>query len=66
MTYEYQPFPAWFYGPNGEAEIFESQEQIPTGWVDDPNKFAQKSVEAPRRGRPPKAVEAVEVTEDEF
>lgn len=68
MTYEHQSFPAWFYGPNGEAEIFESQAQVPAGWLDDPNKFAQKS-EAPRRGRPPKvaeAPEAVEVTEDEF
>lgn len=68
MTYEYVAFPAWFYGPNGEAEIFESEAQVPAGWLDDPNKFAQKSETpdeepAKRRGRPPKVAE---VTEDEF
>ena len=71
-------FPAWFYGPNGEAEIFEAAEQVPAGWADAPGKV--KTVDAPeetgdsapkpegslpeakRRGRPPK----VAVTEDEF
>lgn len=68
MTYEYVAFPAWFYGPDGEAEIFDSMEQVPSGWVDHPAKIGQKEdvpVEEPakRRGRPPKVAE---VTEDEF
>lgn len=69
--YTYQPFPAWFYGPNGEAEIFHGAEQVPAGWVDHPAKLGQKEdaaeptaqPEAKRRGRPPKAAN---VTEDEF
>lgn len=72
-------FPAWFFGPNGEAEIFEAEESVPKGWsrwqgkatVDvEPEtgesapKREASSPEVKRRGRPPKA--ATEVTEDEF
>jgi len=27
------------YGPNGEAEIFTCEEDIPEGWQDNPNNF---------------------------
>ena len=37
MTTETIPgFPAWFYGPKGEAEVFQSPEQVPEGWADAP------------------------------
>lgn len=31
-------FPAWFYGPDGQARIFDCAEDIPAGWVDAPCK----------------------------
>lgn len=61
----YKPvkWPGWFYGPNGEAEIFQSEDEVPKGWLDHPAKFADKVDEdKPRRGRPPKAP----VEESEF
>jgi hypothetical protein len=30
--------PAWFYGPNGAAEIFEDLADVPPGWKDHPSK----------------------------
>jgi hypothetical protein len=70
-------FPRWFYGPNGEAEIFEAKELVPAGWSPWQGKFdtpAETSDNTPkRRGRPPakplapqEEAKAVEVTEDEF
>lgn len=32
-------FPAWFYGPDGDARIFESANDIPEGWADSPAAF---------------------------
>lgn len=32
-------FPSWRYGPNGEAEIFQSEAEVPKGWKAAP--FAQ-------------------------
>lgn len=32
-------FPAWFYGPDGEAAIFAAADEIPEGWVDTPAAF---------------------------
>lgn len=31
-------WPGWFYGPNGEAEIFQSRDEVPKGWEDHPSK----------------------------
>lgn len=31
-------FPAWFYGPKGEAQQFGSEEDVPKGWKDHPSK----------------------------
>lgn len=39
MAKEYVAWPAWFYGPKGEAQIFEKAEDVPQGWQDNPNKF---------------------------
>jgi hypothetical protein len=62
-------WPGWFYGPNGEAAIFQAQEEVPAGWYDSPQKACEaakaeevedKAVEpapqAPKpRGRPRKS-----------
>ncbi|MDT8333001.1 hypothetical protein RQ831_18265 [Roseomonas gilardii] len=31
-------WPAWFYGPDGEAGIFERQDDVPAGWTDSPQE----------------------------
>jgi hypothetical protein len=31
-------WPAWFYGPNGEAEVFERKDDVPAGWTDSPQE----------------------------
>ena len=55
--YEHQDWPAWFYGPDGEAAVFESEADVPAGWTDHPLKAGES--EAPKRGRPKKAPEPV-------
>lgn len=32
--YEHQDWPAWRYGPNGEAATFDRAEDVPEGWSD--------------------------------
>lgn len=51
-------WPSWRYGPNGEAEIFETEDQVPAGWADHPDKARVVSEEPVRRGpgRPKKPV----------
>lgn len=43
-------WPAWYYGPNDAAEIFESADDVPAGWVDHPAKVKQpaKAPTAPK------------------
>lgn len=31
-------FPQWAYGPGGAADVFNSADEIPAGWVDHPSK----------------------------
>lgn len=31
-------WPAWRYGPDGAAEIFNSEDEVPKGWQDHPSK----------------------------
>lgn len=66
MAYDFIPWPSCRYGPNGESAIFNSEDEVPKGWLDHPAKFADKVEEPvedkPRRGRPPKAA----VEESEF
>jgi len=35
-------WPAWRYGPNGRAEIFQSAGEVPAGWQDHPTKVSGK------------------------
>lgn len=34
-----QKWPSWRYGPNGAAEIFNSEDDVPKGWHDHPSKI---------------------------
>lgn len=36
-------WPAWRYGPNGEAEIFQLPDDVPAGWTDIP--LEKRSIE---------------------
>jgi hypothetical protein len=43
-------FPAWFYGPDGQAAIFHSAESIPEGWTDAPGKAPAHPLDRDRNG----------------
>lgn len=32
-------FPSWRYGPGGQAQIFQSEADVPKGWFDHPSKL---------------------------
>lgn len=55
MTYVYQPFPAFRYGPNGASVIVQNENETPEGWVDHPSKVGQP-VEAPKPAPAPEPV----------
>lgn len=48
-------WPAWFYGPEGQSRIFDSAEEVPSGWADHPSAFAEQGTEADA-GRAPEDV----------
>jgi hypothetical protein len=31
-------FPAWRYGPEGKAEVFQNEADVPKGWADHPSR----------------------------
>lgn len=41
-------FPSWFYGPNGEAEIFTEASAVPEDWKTHPSLFEEAAPEAPK------------------
>lgn len=44
---KHHAWPAWRYGPKGEAAVFESEADVPKGWHDHPSKHAEKAPKAP-------------------
>lgn len=48
-------FPAWYYGPEGEARIFSEEDDVPKGWKDRP--FAEVGPDAPTRADLEKTIE---------
>jgi len=60
----FQSFPSWRYGPNGEAKIFEREEDIPEGWVDHPSKL-QESTEEPKVEEAPQSQPNPETVDSE-
>jgi hypothetical protein len=37
-------WPAWMYGPNGEARVFARAEEVPAGWSEAPGKLPTQPV----------------------
>lgn len=58
---DHTTFPAYFYGPEGQSAIFDSAEEVPSGWADHPSAFAEQEQEE-TVGRQPRD----EVTDDSF
>lgn len=56
MSYVYQAWPAWRWGPSGEGKIFECAEDVPEGWGDTPP--APDAPAEPAQGADPEALEA--------
>lgn len=53
-------WPAWFNGPNGEAEIFNSADEVPDGWTTGAEKRkAEKPTAKPKQPVPPVAPESI-------
>lgn len=38
---EKQLWPSWRYGPNGEAGVFESEDDVPEGWLGHPSEHVK-------------------------
>lgn len=43
--YQYQEWPAMRYGPDGQTEVFNSEDEVPEGWVNHPSKLGKKASE---------------------
>jgi hypothetical protein len=48
--YKHQEWPKWFFGPNDRSGVFDSADDVPTGWVDHPSKV--KEAKAPAAAKP--------------
>lgn len=59
----HQEWPSWRYGPEGQSAIFDSKEEVPTGWKDHPSAFADKDNkdETPPGRQPQNAVEEASI-----
>lgn len=40
-VYVHQSWPAWRYGPAGEAKVFQRPEDVPEGWINRPQTLVQ-------------------------
>lgn len=48
MSDKFPAFPAWRHGPDGQSAVFDSEADVPKGWVDHPSKV--KGAPAPAEG----------------
>lgn len=53
-------WPSWRFGPGGKKAVFESEDDVPAGWVDHPSKVGKAEPKAEpkpatKRTRKPKA-----------
>lgn len=37
----HQEWPGWYYGPDGQSQIFQSEDEVPEGWEDHPSKVGK-------------------------
>ena len=65
-VYVYQAWPAWRYGPDGEAEIFNSEEEVPPGWGTDMNRDAEQVSAEPAKRGPGRPAKVAEPAEEQF
>jgi hypothetical protein len=42
MQDEKKFWPSWRYGPSGQSQIFDHENQVPEGWVDHPGKLPEE------------------------
>lgn len=35
---QFKYWPCWFYGPKGQSQVFNSEDEVPEGWHDHPSK----------------------------
>lgn len=40
---EQQSWPAWFYGPDYQSQIFQNEDEVPEGWEDHPSKVGKSA-----------------------
>lgn len=62
QTYHHQDWPAWRYSPEGEGKVFNAAHEVPEGWTETVPDMSQRLASAAagkRRGRPPKAQDAL-------
>jgi hypothetical protein len=48
-------WPSWRFGPGGQSAVFESEADVPAGWVDHPTKVKDAAAPAPKTPAPAKA-----------
>ena len=41
-----QHWPAWYYGPNGERQIFQGEDEVPKGWLTHPQSRPAEEIVA--------------------
>lgn len=46
MAYTKVDWPAWRYGPGGEARVFQENDMVPDGWEDHPSKVKEPAKKA--------------------
>jgi hypothetical protein len=46
-------WPSWRYGPKGEAEVFNSESEVPKGWLEHPSLHDKKVPATPPAGDGP-------------
>jgi hypothetical protein len=51
-------FPSYRYGPDGQAKICQSEDDVPAGWVDHPSKVKEAKPDGDGAPKPRKAPKA--------
>jgi hypothetical protein len=52
-AYQFQAFPAWCKGPNGESDVFEAEGDVPDGWTLPDGTTKGGKAKAPATATPP-------------
>lgn len=47
MSRVFPQWPSWYYGPDGEAKIFQREEDVPQGWKNTPYPPAPEKAPEP-------------------